>query len=87
MWKLECALAALVQTGRRLSTMAADHARSWPWAGSFCNWGYLLGVPKTMWLHTKPLRPLWILKYGKDSATSDAAAVGISQSYGLVVSY
>jgi hypothetical protein len=28
-------------------------------------------------LQSEPLRPLWILNYGKDSATSDAAAVGI----------
>jgi len=40
-----------------------------------------------MWLHNGPLRPLWINGYGKDSATSDAAAVGIPQSYGLLVSY
>jgi hypothetical protein len=40
-----------------------------------------------MWLHIEPSRPLWILRYGKDSTTSDAAAVGIPKSYGLVVSY
>jgi hypothetical protein len=30
--------------------------------------------------HSEPLRPLWILNYGKDSATSDAAVVGTPQN-------
>ena len=35
MRKLECALAARCADGTKtIETMAADHARSWPWAGA-----------------------------------------------------